>query len=128
MDKFNKTRALAYAEVFQERGGVFAFVAVMHDHESHDGKTRACLGVAVANSPGYHPVPQFYFAADRHEDADSKADALNRDILGISDEDATAIQISTMGGQPYRAPKGFAEERAAAMAAFDAEFLTGGRG
>jgi hypothetical protein len=99
MDNLNEARARAYAEVMREKGPC-CFVAVMHDHEAHDGQTRSCLGVAVANEPGYYPVPQFYFYADRHEDAETKADALNLELLEVDPALAFAIQASTMGGRP----------------------------
>lgn len=68
----------------------YAYVAVCVD----DGWQ---LGVAVANERGYHPVPLTYAT---QEEAHKIADGMNRHI-GVSDCDATAIQISTMGGRPY---------------------------
>lgn len=99
VDMLNEGRAEGVARAFA--GKTIAFVPVMHDHESPDGKTRAALGVAVANENGFCPIPQFYFAADKYDDAETKADALNRDTLKIDAETAVRIQISTMGGQRF---------------------------
>ena len=99
MDNLNPARVEGIRGAFT--GQPIAFVAVYHDHESPDGKSRAALGVAVANSPGYVPIPCFYFAADKMDAAEAKAEALNRDALALGDLDAFAIIASTMGGQRY---------------------------
>lgn len=98
IDALDTCKAAALARLFD--GQDFAFVAVLHDHESPDGKTRAALGIAVANLPGYIPLPQFYYAAARIDDAESKADSLNA-AKGVTTETAMLIQISTMGGKRY---------------------------
>lgn len=72
------------------RGKPYAFVPVLHD-------TGYILGVAVANEPGYSPITGKTFE-DRGR-AREWADGLNKHI-GLSDEQAMAIVLSSMGKQP----------------------------
>jgi hypothetical protein len=74
-------------------GKTYCFVAIWGNGGHH-------LGVAVANEQGYNPIVGKTFA-DRKE-ADEWARQLNAHI-GRSDEEATRIVISTMGGKRYEA-------------------------
>lgn len=76
--------------------GQFCFVPALHNHEGGDGPG---LGAAIANEPGYYPVPKFYYSADSFADAEVRAEELNRDLLKLTKERALEIQISTMGGK-----------------------------
>jgi hypothetical protein len=93
MDRYAKP----IARVFNVEGAV-CFVAVHHGHEGDEGPG---LGIAVANQQGFRPVPKFYYAAETHDEAEERADQLNRDVLNLTDETAMLIQTSTMGGQRF---------------------------
>lgn len=69
------TRIWAYAPVIQPGG--------------------AGLGVAIANEPGYSPVPRGWFAAETYQVACDKADELNQ-MRGIDKHGALQIVASTM--------------------------------
>lgn len=57
------------------------------------------LGIAVANERGYHPVRTTGYITRKK--AQAVADGMNAH-LGLSNDEATAIIVSTMGGRPYR--------------------------
>ena len=57
------------------------------------------LGVAVANERGYNPIDGKTFTSQH--DAREWAERLNAHI-GIDDETASMIVLSTMGGPPVR--------------------------
>jgi len=56
------------------------------------------LGVAVANEPGYYPLAGKTFPSEKS--ASVWADGLNRHI-GVDDDTALRIVVSTMGGRPF---------------------------
>lgn len=90
------TRHLEAALIDQSVAGAYpdrpyAFTAVIGDGGWQ-------LGVAVANERGYNPLPGKTFK-DQAE-AKEWADGLNEHI-GISDETAAHIVISTMGGRHF---------------------------
>lgn len=68
----------------------YCFVAVV-------AKSGWALGVAVANERGYNPTAKTF---DSELEAREWAQGLNEHI-GLTDEQAMDIVISTMGGQPY---------------------------
>jgi len=68
----------------------YAFVAVAV-------KDGWALGVAVANEGGYSPTTKKF---DSEQEAREWAQGLNEHI-GLSDDEAIRIVISTMGGKPY---------------------------
>lgn len=73
------------------QGKVWAFTAVM-------GKVHGegwCLGVAVANEPGYWPISSFLAHSDSYEEMSAHADNLNREE-GLDDKTAARIVCSTM--------------------------------
>lgn len=92
-------RAEAYVHAM--KGKPFAFVAVSPS-ESICG-IRGALGLAIANDPGYMPVPLGWAHYDTFEGAQDHVDHLNKHI-GLTDEQATFVQISTMGGVRYHVP------------------------
>lgn len=53
------------------------------------------LGVAIANEPGYIPIPLHWVHADTYEEAADHADELNR-AEGLDDKTAYRIIASTM--------------------------------
>ena len=57
-------------------------------------------GVAVANEPGYNPIPVTWCNIDygdgAHEEISAYLDTLNQDELGLSKETATKIVLGTM--------------------------------
>lgn len=76
------------------RGKVCAFVAVL-DHE----RGGVQLGVAVANEPGYYPMPAYWAHGDDHEYAAMQEHAreLNREHFKLDDDAAARIVASTLG-------------------------------
>jgi hypothetical protein len=68
----------------------YCFVAVVADPGWR-------LGVAVANERGYTPTAKTF---DNELEAREWAQGLNEHI-GLSDDQAIRIVVSTMGGQPY---------------------------
>jgi hypothetical protein len=75
-------------------GKVWCFVNVNGERYA------ARLGVAVANEPGYIPIPEHWAHADTYDEMDRHAEALNI-AEGIDVRTAALIVISTMGGRPY---------------------------
>lgn len=73
------------------RGKIWAFVAVVGEH------TPARLGVAIANEPGYYPIPEHWCHGD-YDDISAHADELNR-AEGLDLHISTLIVASTMGGR-----------------------------
>ena len=71
-------------------GKLWAYVAVTAEHGS-------ALGVAVANEPGYCPVPSFHYCVADYSLADSEAQRLNRS-RGISRDQEIEIVCSSMFG------------------------------
>ncbi len=70
------------------KGKVWAFVPVLG--ERHE----AALGIAVANEPGYHPLPEFW-AHGSYDEMSEHADELNA-AEGKSVEESMRIICSTM--------------------------------
>lgn len=54
------------------------------------------LGIAVANEPGYLPVPLLFCNAERYDEMAEHAEQLNRDELGLDDNAAAKIVCSSM--------------------------------
>jgi hypothetical protein len=79
------------AGIFHDKA--YAFVAI------HDGT----LGVAVANERGYCPITGPSISS--YDEAKTWAKSLNKHI-GLSEDDAALIVISTMGGRRYTSHKG----------------------
>ena len=77
------------AQLFSPK--LFAFVAVIHQDTNSIG-----LGIAVANEPGYNPVPSGRYTVDSYDEASEEAERLNREILNLSDDAALRIIGSTM--------------------------------
>lgn len=71
---------------------VWAYVAVLGEHYP------ARLGIAIANEPGYNPVPEFWCHADTLDEMQAHADQLNAE-LGLDRKAAVSIIVSTMGGR-----------------------------
>lgn len=91
MDRFGS----AIAKLYNERGQI-AFIAVDHGHEGDYGPG---LGIAIANEPGFYPIPKFYYSTDEFHVAAQKADLLNETLLSITSHRQFEIQCSTMGGK-----------------------------
>lgn len=98
-----EVRALAYEAALDPKP--IAFVTVILPQEDRVENLTWGIGIAVANERGYHPIPVGWAAFSSKEAADTSADTANF-WLGLDDEEATRIVISTMGGQFYhRNPK-----------------------
>ena len=93
MDRFGP----AYARNFDDKK--IAFVAVEHDFEGV--RSSPALGIAVANEPGYAPVPKFIYAAPSLGEAQKRAQRLNREVLNLTNETEFGIVASTMGGRMF---------------------------
>ena len=89
-------RAESYQIAMKDRP--FAFVAVLPS-EPMEG-VQGALGLAIANERGYMPVPLGWARYERFSAAQKHVDHLN-DFIGRTDDQATFIQISTMGGVRY---------------------------
>lgn len=70
-------------------GKAWAFVAVLGQGNSYG------LGVAIANEPGYHPIPLTWCHGDDWDEMSGHADALNK-VEGLGVEAAARIVCSTM--------------------------------
>lgn len=73
-------------------GKVWAFTSVI----AHDG---IGLGAAVANEPGYYPIPLSFafveFGQDAYDEMSAHADELN-EAMGLDEEAAMKIVASSM--------------------------------
>jgi hypothetical protein len=73
-------------------GKVWCFVNVIGEHYP------ARLGIAVANEPGYIPIPEHWAHADSYDEMDRHAEELNlaegHDVLS-----AAKIVLSSMRGK-----------------------------
>lgn len=97
-------RAEAYQKACAERGAI-AFVAVSPPPGEEIPGVQGALGVAIANERGYSPIPLGWARYATWDGAQEHADALNRDVLKLTDLQAVEIVASTMGGRFYHAPK-----------------------
>lgn len=79
------------------KGKVWAFVAVMPTAT----EPQYGLGLAVANEPGYNPIPTVWVWADTYDEMDAHADALNQKE-GLTPIEAAKIVLSTMKTIPRR--------------------------
>lgn len=70
-------------------GKVWAFTAVIRD-------LAYGLGIAVANEPGFNPIPLTWCHGDNWLEMDEHASELNR-ANGVSEEQELRIVLSTMG-------------------------------
>lgn len=70
-------------------GKLIAFTPVVSKHG-------CALGVAVANEPGYMPIPEGHFVVDRYDEALAEANRLNRDVLEIDEKTAIEVIASSM--------------------------------
>lgn len=70
-------------------GKTYAYVGVM------SGDTFG-LGLAIANEPGYNPIPLHFAQADTFDAAHDMADELNRDVLELNDTAAMRIVCSSI--------------------------------
>ena len=79
------------------KGKLWAYVSALTEH-GHG------LGIAVANEPGYHPIPVFWALAEYGPDASKAmgdhADELNAE-RGMDHDTAFRIIASTMGGRAF---------------------------
>ena len=60
------------------------------------GPTGFLIGLATRDEPGYYPRPDFGFY-DSYEEASDAAERLNGTDLGLTDEEAARIVMSSMG-------------------------------
>lgn len=77
------------------RGKVFAFTPIVGKAERGAAAT---LGVAVANEPGYLPIPTTWCHADSYAEMRAHANELNK-AAGLDEESAARIVCSTMAAQ-----------------------------
>lgn len=71
------------------KGKVWAFTPVIGKHD------KITLGVAIANEPGYIPVPMFWCHADTWDEMQAHADELNK-ASGLDLKTAERIVLSSM--------------------------------
>lgn len=76
-------------------GRDYAYVPVVADGD------RWGAGIAVANESGFHPIASEAFLWDDLTPCEEFCDGMNAHI-GLSEDRATEIVISTMGGRSYR--------------------------
>jgi hypothetical protein len=74
------------------KGKIAAVVAV----RSKDG---IGLGIAIANERGYCPIPLTWAHGDNFQEMMDHADEINREVLGISRDQAFEIIATTMRGR-----------------------------
>lgn len=87
--------ALARAELEIEAkfaGKLWAYTAVIGKHEP------ARLGIAVANEPGYVPIPE-YWANGSYDEMSDHADALNAERGQSLDESLRIVAASMAAGK-----------------------------
>lgn len=72
-------------------GKVWAFVPVFSQHSSKD----IGLGIAVANEPGYNPIPLTWCHGDDYDEMQNHARELNAEA-GLSVDAEARIICSTM--------------------------------
>jgi hypothetical protein len=77
---------------------VCALTSVM----AHDAPGLWALGLAIANEDGYNPIPTHWAHADSHKLMQEHADALNKELFGLSEVEAAKIVCSTMFRVPAR--------------------------
>ena len=71
-------------------GKVWCFVPVMHQVHNVNH-----LGVAIANEPGYCPLPTYWCSSKDYTEVSGIADDLNKVQLGLTDSEAMRIEVST---------------------------------
>lgn len=76
--------------------GLCAFVPVIP--KTKDGNIYG-LGVAVANEPGYHPIPLHWAHADSWEEMSAHANELNAELLNLDKDASARIVLSSMRGK-----------------------------
>jgi hypothetical protein len=84
--------ALAIAELGISElmaGKAYAYTAIM------SGDVYG-LGLAVANEPGYHPIPLHWANFPTFDSAHGEADRLNRELLDLNERAAARIVCSSM--------------------------------
>jgi hypothetical protein len=77
------------------KGKVWCFVNVVGENYP------ARLGVAIANEPGYVPIPEFWCHADDYSELDRHAEELNN-AEGIDVREAARIVLSSMRPAPAK--------------------------
>ncbi len=97
------TNRRAEAYVAAMRGRAFAFVAVLPSEPVEGLQIQGALGLAIANDRGFMPVPLGWAYYETFTAAQDHAEHLNKHI-GLIDDQASMIQISTMGGIRYEPP------------------------
>lgn len=78
------------------RGKACALTAVIQPHGMG-------LGLAVANEPGYHPIPLHWCNGDNFIELHDHADELNRELFNLEPRAAATIVSSTMAAQNRKA-------------------------
>jgi hypothetical protein len=71
------------------KGKCWAFTCVLGEHYNFR------LGVAIANEPGYYPVPEFWCHGDSYDEMHRHVDELN-DKEGLTQDEAARIMCSSM--------------------------------
>jgi hypothetical protein len=74
------------------KGKFYAFTAVVN-HDKNGPPF--VLGVAIANEPGYYPIPSFWAYSDDYSELSRHADDLNREI-GVDEKAAARVVCSSM--------------------------------
>lgn len=69
------------------------------------GKECLCLGLAVANEPGYYPVPQHWCYGDNFEELATHADELNKELFDLEPKATALIVASSMAAGKTRRGK-----------------------
>jgi len=70
-------------------GKTCALTPVVHEHAQG-------LGLAVANEPGYYPIPLHWCHGDNRDELQKHADELNAELFGIDRRAALEIVCSSM--------------------------------
>lgn len=97
--KLSQKDADIYRAIFEKQGrGPIAFVAIVPD-ENLPG-IGGSLGIAVANEPGYNPIPLAHARYATFADAELHAEEMTA-MIGVDSADGYAIIFSTMGGKPF---------------------------
>lgn len=95
MKKLSEQMYLELGIAAKFAGKVIAFTPVMREG-------MVGLGIAVANEPGYVPVPLFFCNADRYDEMATFAEELNEKKLGLDIRAAARVVGSSMSAGPVK--------------------------
>lgn len=75
------------------RGRVCALTPVI---SREPGEPGIGLGLAIANEPGFYPIPMYWVNSENWYEMDGHASELNLELFGLDEETALKIVASSM--------------------------------